>query len=198
MRMVTCDNGHYYDQEKNSTCPYCANSSGIDIKTKKTLVQGVDESEKTALYQGNGTLDDEKTVYNPSGSMRQDSQQQVQSSDNDSMILLSGWLVIISDKGKGENYTLTFGMNTIGRSENNHISIQNNDATISRERHAIIIYDYDNNIFFIKHGEGQYLSYLNGEVLIDTKQLKANDRIKVGSTELIFVPLCDDQFNWKE
>ena len=94
--------------------------------------------------------------------------------------------------------TLTFGMNTIGRSEENHVSIQNGDSSISREKHALIIYDYTNNIFFIKHGDGQFLSYVNGEVLLDTRQLKANDRIKVGSTELIFIPLCSDNFNWEE
>ncbi len=198
MRMVTCNNGHYYDQEKNATCPYCANGSGIDIQTKRTLVQGADESEKTAIYQVTGTSDDEKTVYTPSGSTKDDNEQQVQSSSDNSPILLSGWLAIISDKGKGKSYTLTFGMNNIGRSEDNHISIQNGDSSISRDKHAMIIYDYENNIFFIKHGEGQYLSYLNGEVLLDTKQLKANDRIKVGSTELIFIPLCSDQFTWKE
>ena len=39
MRMVTCNNGHYYDQEKNATCPYCANNGGIDVQTKQTVFQ---------------------------------------------------------------------------------------------------------------------------------------------------------------
>ena len=207
MRMVTCNNGHYYDQEKNPTCPYCANSSGIDIQTKRTLVQGEEETEKTAIYGGtasNGSSDDEKTVYNPSSSSstvvenNQAVLMQETPVEETGQILLSGWLAVISEKGKGTSYTLTFGMNTIGRSEDNHIAIQNGDSSISREKHAVIIYDYDNNIFFIKHVEGQYLSYLNGEVLLDTKQLKANDKIKLGSTELIFIPLCSDEFIWKD
>jgi hypothetical protein len=205
--MVTCSNGHYYDQEKNPTCPYCANSSGIDVQTKRTLAVGNDDTEKTAIYGGGsagGVADDEKTVYNPSGSSANvidtdngASNESIPEED-EAPILLSGWLAIISEKGKGKSYTLTFGMNTIGRAENNHVSIQNGDTSISREKHAVIIYDYENNIFFIKHGEGQYLSYLNGEVLLDTKQLKANDIIKVGSTELIFIPLCSEQFTWKD
>jgi hypothetical protein len=206
--MVTCSNGHYYDQEKNPTCPYCANSSGIDVQTKRTVAVGQDDTERTAIYGGSsagGISDDEKTVYNPG---RNSSANATDAADgiagetiqeeDDSPILLSGWLAIISDKGKGKSYTLTFGMNTIGRAESNHVSIQNGDTSISREKHALIIYDYENNIFFIKHGEGQYLSYLNGEVLLDTKQLKANDIIKVGSTELMFIPLCSDQFTWKD
>jgi hypothetical protein len=199
--MVTCANGHYYDQEKNATCPYCANAGGLDMQTQATVIEP-DDSEKTAIYQAAGTdTDDERTVYNraPSSSAAEEQsaapRQEAKASEPK---LLAGWLVITSEQGRGTDYTLTFGMNTIGRSESNHISIQNGDSSISREKHAMIIYDYENNIFFIKHGEGQYLSYLNGEVLLDTKQLKANDRIKVGSTEMIFIPLCTDIFNWKD
>lgn len=196
MRMVTCNNGHYFDQEKNANCPYCANSSGVEVRTKQTVFQGAEE-EKTALYRSSN--DDEKTVYNPQASTSTVSNDSImQKKDSSGPILLAGWLAIISEDGRGMSYTLTFGMNTIGRSEDNHIGIQNGDSSISREKHALIIYDYTNNIFFIKHGDGQFLSYLNGEVLLDTKQLKANDKIKVGSTELIFIPLCSEEFNWEK
>ncbi len=196
MRMVTCNNGHYYDQEKNATCPYCANNGGIDVQTKQTVFQNGGDGEKTALYSSTSN-DDEKTVYHsPSSNAAIDAVQNEQ--DSSQPILLAGWLAIISEEGRGSSYTLTFGMNTIGRSKENHIGIQNGDSSISREKHAIIIYDYDNNIFYIKHGEGQFLSYVNGEVLLDTKELKANDKIKVGSTELIFIPLCSETFNWED
>ena len=198
MRMVTCNNGHYYDQEKNATCPYCANNGGIDVQTKQTVFQsGGGDEEKTALYNSPSSSDDEKTVYHsPSSNATSDAVQNEQ--DPSQPILLAGWLAVISEAGKGTSYTLTFGMNTIGRSEENHISIQNGDSSISREKHAVIIYDYANNLYFIKHGDGQFLSYVNGEVLLDTRQLKANDRIKVGSTELIFIPLCSDEFKWED
>jgi len=202
MRMVTCRNGHYYDQEKYSTCPYCSNTTGIDIQTRETLVAGEDDSEKTAIYgaglSGAGVGEDEKTVYNAAAAPSPDSENPKKKESEETPILLAGWLVVISDRGKGKDYSLTFGLNTIGRSENNHVSIQNGDSSISREKHAVIIYDYENNIFFIKHEDGQYLSYLNGEVLLEAKQLKANDIVKVGSTELIFIPLCSDRFSWKD
>jgi hypothetical protein len=196
--MVTCNNGHYYDQEKNATCPYCANNTGIDIQTKQTMFQGGGgDEEKTALYNSPSSRDEEKTVYHsPSSSAGNDSTQSEQ--DPSQPILLAGWLAVISEEGRGTSYTLTFGMNTIGRSDENHISIQNGDSSISREKHALIIYDYANNLFFIKHGDGQFLSYVNGEVLLDTRQLKANDKIKIGSTELMFVPLCSEAFKWED
>ncbi len=204
MRMVTCDNGHYYDQEKNATCPYCASSTGLNFGGGNTSIASADDSEKTALYQAASSAagDEEKTVYHSASSHSADlhpeaSEEVQERSQSNEPILLSGWLAIISEKGRGLSYTVTFGMNTIGRSSENHISIQNGDSSISREKHAIIIYDYDNNIFYIKHGDGQFLSYVNGEVLLDTKQLKANDKIKIGSTELIFIPLCSENFNWE-
>jgi hypothetical protein len=205
--MVTCNNGHYYDQEKNATCPYCSSGGNANFGEVKTSMIGAssgDDLGKTAMYQSSSPVnDEEKTVYHAAGAStpEQDSgevQHDVVSEPvSNEPILLSGWLAVISEQGRGSSYTLTFGMNTIGRSEGNHVSIMNGDASISREKHALIIYDYENNIFFIKHGEGQYLSYVNGEVLLDTKQLQANDKIKIGATELIFIPLCSDKFDWK-
>ncbi len=209
MRMVTCNNGHYYDQEKNVNCPYCNNTVGMNmnnngsdssIQEEKTAFYGNDESEKTALYQ-NPVADDERTVFHTSTSAAEPKvleKQEESIVENKGPILLSGWLAVISEGGRGASHALTFGMNTIGRSEANHVCIKNGDSSISREKHALIIYDYDNNMFYIKHGDGQFLSYLNGQVLLETKELKANDRIKLGSTELIFIPLCSDEFNWKD
>jgi len=199
--MVTCNNGHYYDQEKNATCPYCSSGGNANFGEVKTSMIGAssgDDSEKTAMYQSSSPAsDEEKTVYHsPSSSATPDTTQDAQ--DPSQPILLSGWLAVISEAGRGASYTLTFGMNTIGRSEENHVSIKNGDSSISREKHALIIYDYANNLYFIKHGDGQFLSYVNGEVLLDTKQLKANDKIKIGSTELIFIPLCSDEFKWED
>jgi len=202
MRMVTCNNGHYYDADKYSTCPYCANGAGADIPTVRTVVAGgapgSADTEKTAIYgmAGTGADSGEKTVYMGGGSSGAAEPAAAEPASAEP-ILLSGWLAIISEQGRGQSYTLTFGMNNLGRSEENHVAIRNGDQSISRHKHATIIYDYDNNIFYIKHGEGQFLTYLNGEVLLDTKQLHANDRIKLGSTELIFIPLCSDKFNWE-
>ncbi len=193
MNMVTCKDGHYYDQDKNAVCPYCANLSSFGVRTQVTEIVGND-SGKTAIYSPSSDNDGKTSLYASSSvGSKEDPRAKEDASRS---ILLSGWLAIISEQGRGTSYTLTFGMNTIGRSESNHISIQNADTSITREKHAMIIYDYENNIFYIKHGDGQYLTYLNGEVLLDTKILKANDKIKVGSTELIFIPLCSDSFKW--
>ena len=206
MRMTTCENGHYYDSQAHTACPYCSGGAVENI-TKKTEVAGENNMQtkrteiaggtagQTSIYdQGKGVKPEQgdQTVYIPIGGTKEVAEEAVDS------VLLSGWLVVTSEDGKGSSFPLTFGMNTIGREKSNHVHIKNGDNSVSREKHAIIIYDYQNNIFFVKHGEGQYLSYLNGAVLLENKELKANDKIKVGNTELIFIPLCSEHFTWED
>lgn len=206
MRMITCNNGHYYDSQAYSACPYCSGGVVENI-TKKTEVAGENIMEtkktevaggttgKTSIYQlkeDTKPTHGDQTVYMSTGGNKDIEEEAT------GPVLLSGWLVIVSGNGKGTSFPLTFGMNTIGREKGNHVYINNGDNSISREKHAIVIYDYQNNMFFVKHGDGQYLSYLNGNVLLENKELKANDKIKIGNTELIFVPLCSEHFTWEE
>jgi len=198
MRMITCENGHYYDSQKHNSCPFC-NNGAIDGITSETVVNnGGGDNGKTAIYDPNNRgIDRTKDTKPTGGETTMYIKKDKKSVNKQESILLSGWLVIISEQGRGTYYPLTYGMNTIGRETNNHISIENGDKSVSRNKHAIVIYDYQNNIFFIKHGDGQFLTYLNGNVLLDTKELKANDIIKVGDTELIFIPLCTNEFKWE-
>ena len=208
MRMVTCDNGHYFDNKTHTSCPYCTGGAVGNINAGKTQVMGQNNSktkvlqestsktemiDETVSIQAQGTQSNDqvsdKTVY-----MGKSKTSEVSSEP----VVLAGWLVIISDDGKGSSFLVKFGMNNIGRDKSNHIHIENGDSSISREKHAIVIYDYQNNIFFIKHGEGQYLSYLNGDILLETKELKAHNKIKIGNTELIFIPLCSEIFSWEK
>ena len=228
MRMTTCDNGHYYDKQANTSCPYCASgvggksagktaiigggNTGGDNTKPTEVVNGGDNTKPTEVVNGGKEGSSEPTSLYPKGGDRSGGNEGQTvyihtgkgvdtvaggNEESSAPVLLCGWLVIISEEGRGSSFPLFYGMNTIGREESNTIQIANGDNSISREKHAIIIYDYQNNMFFIKHGEGKYLSYLNGSVLLENKQLKKNDKIKVGNTELIFIPLCSKNFTWE-
>jgi len=200
-RMVMCKQGHHYDELIHSqNCPYCEYGAVANIENK-TKVTGENTMDTVKI----GTIDSnagQTSIYDETVGVKGDKTEYVaagtEMTESTSNALLSGWLVIVSEGGKGLSFPLTFGMNTIGRDKSNHVNINNGDNSISREKHAVIIYDYQNNIFFIKHGDGQYLSYLNDEVLLENKELKANDKIKIGSTELIFIPLCSESFAWEQ
>jgi len=107
-----------------------------------------------------------------------------------------GWLVCIEGPEKGRDYRLRSERNSIGRGADMAICISGDEA-ISRTNHAFISYNPRNVSFRIAPGDGRGMAYLNGEEVDVPMPLKAYDRIELGQTHLIFVPLCSEKFNWE-
>lgn len=107
-----------------------------------------------------------------------------------------GWLVIIEGPGKGNFVKLGFGMNAIGRSAESRVSIDFGDDQISRENHALLTYDAKNKKFYIQHGGGTNLTYLEDSPVLQPYELLGNEIISIGNTKLYFVPFCGTNFNW--
>lgn len=187
--MKRCDNGHYYDPKKHAAgCPYCGTS--IDIPALRSIRIGKPMAEadsKTQPYgvkipPTSGVGDDIPTrVLAPGGTTAIDP--------------VVGWLVNAHGLEKGMDYRIRSENNTIGRSKDMYICISG-DESISRERHAVITFDPQQNAFHLSPGDGRGLVYVNGEVLLAHRKLQAYDRIQLGKTKLIFVPFCGDKFTW--
>ena len=73
---------------------------------------------------------------------------------------------------------------------------EESDETISRDTHAIIVYDNHANSFFIERGASRNLPTLNGETVRRDSDLNKGDIIKLGNTSLLFIPLCGEDFSW--
>ena len=108
-----------------------------------------------------------------------------------------GWLVCVSGSAKGQAFTLNSGKNFIGRAVTMDIVLKD-DSTVSRERHAIVLYDPKSKKFIAQPGESKELFYINDDVVINAVMLKNHDVIQVGNTKLIFVPLCGEDFAWED
>lgn len=108
-----------------------------------------------------------------------------------------GWLVCIHGPHFGESFNISTGRNTIGRSPNNKIIIAN-DQAISREKHALLIYEPRKREFYLSAGDGTTLSYVNDEAVLDRKLLSKNDIIEMGSCKFLLFPLCGEDFSWEE
>lgn len=108
-----------------------------------------------------------------------------------------GWLVCLKGAYQGESFELHQGKNHIGRAMNMSVALAK-EKTVSRDKHATVIFDPENYKFYIVPGESNALTYLNANVLFTSEELKAKDIIKVGSCELVFIPLCDNTFNWND
>ncbi len=107
-----------------------------------------------------------------------------------------GWLVVVSGPGQGNVVTLGNGVNSIGRDSSERLSLNFGDEMISRSDHANITYDPRGKKFYIKHGGGTNLTYVNDQPVLSPQELPPNTHIMLGNTTLRFVPLSGKQFDW--
>ena len=213
MMMRRCKNGHYYEPEKYTTCPYC----GVDIDLRDTITPArptVPDAGKQAKMPANDAEDLTRRAPSPQAEKGHLGQPAAlpegsQSDDEETIRVLPGadpegkgpfdpvvgWLVCIQGPNRGESYLIRSGRSSIGRDEANTIMIPG-DQTMSRNEHAFLIYDPRANVFKIAPGNGTGLVYLNSVSVDVPTLLHAHDVIELGQTQLLFVPLCGDDFRW--
>ncbi len=128
--------------------------------------------------------DDEKTVrLMPSGNLSTEP--------------IVGWLIGVNGPYYGECFELKNGKNFIGRDSSMDV-VLGGDNSVSRIRHAVVLYEPHERIFIAQPGESRELFYINDRVVLKNEQLKPYDIILVGSTKLVFFPLCGSKFSWED
>ena len=196
-KIVQCPNGHYYDMNKSIYCPFCNPSAAA-----------VQQPQQKAQYQYNNYQYNYRPQYQPAvppvPPVPPMPQQQAaaaypvqQENDDRNRQPTVGWLVCVKGPSEGKTYPIRENRNFIGRSRAMDIVIENDDA-ISREKHAVITYVPKQSIFIAQPGESRELFYVNDKVVLENVQLKAKDKLEIGRSEFIFVPLCGENFSWKD
>jgi FHA domain len=109
-----------------------------------------------------------------------------------------GWVVVVDGPGRGNALRLGYGQNGIGRDQAERVCLDFGDDAISRQKHCFLIYEPRRRQFLVRPGDGAALTYLNGNLLSQPRQLKAADKIEIGRTTLRFVPLCGPDFEWRD
>ena len=149
-----------------------------------------DKDPKTRIYRPGKTERGE-----PAAAPGTDSQAAQASAMDDPPV---GWLVVIRGPGQGRFVAIGNGSNSVGRDEDDRIRIDFGDETISRRGHSTITYDPRGKKFYLQHGSGKNLTYLEGNPVLAPTELAGFSRIAIGNTELLFVPLCCEQFDWED
>lgn len=205
MEMRKCINGHYYDVSIHATCPYCENKDGDGSKTVGLAPGMVTQSDGDSRtlpigYQSMASQVESRTPVNTYSSP-------VVSADDDDNRTVAlihkemgvdpvvGWLVCLNNSQKGRDYRIHSDNNYVGRSDRMDVCIKG-DETISRENHAIVSYDGRDNIFYFSPGDGRSIVRVNDKAVFNTIELKAYDVITIGKTNLLFIPLCSEKFEW--
>lgn len=183
MKLIRCDRGHYYDSQQHSSCPTCG-VPGLDMQA--TQAGATQPETMVPVTQAFGQAGLHGDVGVTVAMVRK----------KIGMDPVVGWLVCVHGPEKGRDYRVRSERNGIGRGADMAICIGSDEA-ISRENHAYINFNPRKGSFRVAPGDGRGMTYLNGEEVDVPMPLLAYDRIELGQTVLMFVPLCGEHFNWE-
>jgi len=111
---------------------------------------------------------------------------------------VAGWLVITDGPGRGQDFTIRYGRNSLGRAEGQSVRLDFGDTQISRDSHAILTYDPKGRAFYIQGGTGRSLTYMDGEVVLAPQPIKSGAEIQLGDTSLRFIAFVGAGFDWSD
>lgn len=200
MEMKKCTKGHYYDASIHAECPYCTNMNedGVTLPLEGVGTGGDDTPTMPLIGASADSRDDGKTMPLKSSINNSDPDEGKTVAlikEDKGIDPVVGWLVCIDGAEKGRDYRIHADNNFIGRSDKMDICIRG-DETISRDNHAIISYDTQDNVFYFSLSDGRAIVRVNDKAVFQTIELKAHDRITIGKTVCEFIPFCNENFSW--
>ena len=171
--LTRCEKGHFYDTDKHRTCPYC---------NQPTDVGATIPVQQHKLFEGNGKAgeDSGETIgfYNDMPTKP-----------------VVGWLVAIAGSEIGKDFRLCSGRNYIGRGRDMDVVLEG-DQKVSRNRHAVILFDPRSQKTLCQPGDSKELFYRNDCVVTETVELQQGDVLTIGDSQLMFVPFCGALHSW--
>lgn len=218
MNLKRCENGHFYDVDKFETCPHCAAIGGDSKITQpfETMDDTAMTEPVTVPLSSHVPQPQPQTSVQPQeeslslkdaiGKAMTENTHESQDDDSKTISLYQtkigvepvvGWLVCIEGAAFGESFKLKSGRNFIGRANSMDIVIPG-DSSVSRDKHAIILYEPRKREFIAQAGESRELFYLNDEVVLMPVRLKQHDIVTIGNTRLMFFPCCGEEFSWED
>jgi hypothetical protein len=201
-QLEQCPNGHYYNSALHPTCPICAQGS----------IPATEPFPATSAPGGTYMADSPYMAENP-GFPRTEPVSVDRSVSTPSTPFqptmiggdlnvpggvepVVGWLVCVEGPMRGNDYRLHAGYNYIGR-ELGDVRISG-DQQISRQNHAMVAFDDADGIYYAGPSAGRNLLKVNGKTVLNAVELNRYDIISIGTTKLMFVPLCGEHFSWKK
>lgn len=202
MAQARCKNGHIYDREiYGDDCPYCDRGTGTisfggSAPRERAFFapEEIGRSEPVSAI----TPEDIGRTAPPKAyleQMEEIGKTQPAFKPREGSDPVVGWLVCVSGHEAGKDYRLAARMNTIGRGGEMDVHIKGDDA-ITSNTHAKIDYDVLNNAFYLLPANNANTIYCNGAPVYAATKLAPYDRLRLGLTELLFVPFCCERFTW--
>lgn len=216
-----CPNcNHYYDSSLPE-CPVCSGVEDNDDWGDDTGDWGEDDMKEKICprcgqkysqdpcpfcnYPNNDSWGDEddpgETEPRRRGAEDDDGKTVVFSGSKDAAVVpVVGWLVCTKGVDMCKDFRLHAENNFVGRRDTRHGVIPDvclSDKKVSRGRHFSVVYAPDNDLHFVTGGSGTAVVYLNNIPVGGTAELKKGDKIRVGDTTLVFIPLEKSDVQWE-
>ena len=201
MNLVRCEKGHFYDKDASGEqCPYCAQMN----QPKPAAPQLSPEPAATPQpqlqeVQAPAPAPVQTPAPAPVPNIPEEEEENCTVGYYSRVIGVEpvvGWLVCIEGEYKGESFKLKSGRNFIGRAANMDV-VLSADHSVSRFKHASVIYEPRGRQFIVSTGESRELCYLNEEVVLSNMKMKAYDVLNLGNTSLMLIPCCGERFTWE-
>lgn len=209
---TACPNGHRYDSSLTSECPECAMLRRFMIPQKRFepggnenvgfhIVRKNAEEPEVSMNSNGSSIREEHHCPVPSSDLIDGSYGETMAVDCDGKHrakreqLVTGWLVCVDGPEKGKDYRLHNANNYIGRSPGMDICISG-DLMVFEDKHAVVAYNSQENNFFFSPSGGKSIVRLNGKPVLMPQEIKYGDRLQIGRTVFLFVPLCGIHFQW--
>lgn len=194
MNLVRCEKGHFYDKDASGEqCPYCAQMN------QPAPAAAQPAAEPTVPTQPQAQDVPTPPPAAPVQSLPEEEEDNCTVGYYSRVIGVEpvvGWLVCIEGEYKGESFKLKSGRNFIGRAANMDV-VLSADHSVSRFKHASVIYEPRGRQFIVSTGESRELCYLNDEVVLSNMKMKAYDVLNLGNTSLMLIPCCGARFTWE-
>lgn len=205
MNLLRCPNGHFFDADKFSKCPHCEEMERADLTvTVPVEVQNPGDLTVTEPLTAEIPIPNSAPVFEgdiftnpPPQKTERDEVTVGYYQDLLSKEPVVGFLICTKGEYFGDSFKLKTGRNFIGRASTMDV-VLDMDPAVSRERHAIIVYEPRSRVFYAQNGDAHGMFYINDNVVLSNEVLKAYDKISLGNTELMFIPCCGPEFSWDD
>ena len=212
-KLTLCENGHYYDTDKFNNCPYCKR-----VQNDKAKYESLIPGHPSFDIDYDGGMDDDATVAMPAGGtgfpqfngrimLGGQKRAGIYGGEAEDMTVgflasplkgnsyITGWLVEVEGPAAGRDYRIYHGNNWLGTDHSMDVIIYEGDSSVAEKEHCAVVYDGKFNNFYVKPGSGG-ITFLNGAILEEPKQIILGDRITVGNCTFEFIPFCREGYKW--